>query len=253
MAIGWSDSEFNNNDFASSLLKANPAALPNIVIPAPKFLDASLHLTKPNISSPGSINATHFITSWLALLLFLAWSNVSFASCNSTNKKQSQVDVVQSGEKIVIDASMFVPVSTELAWEALTDYDNMATFLPHMESSRIIEKNPQRVLVAQRGKLGLGPFSLDIRYEREVHLTQFTKLESHVTSGAFKNSDVTTQLIKSGNGTCIVYHSEIIPNINLPFGIGIHLARSNINEQLHAIRKEMIRRQPRIGTSGAPD
>jgi ribosome-associated toxin RatA of RatAB toxin-antitoxin module len=215
-------------------------------------LDAFTGLAKWNISFSALIDRTHCITSWLTFMLLLACSNFSFAFCDSASEKQLQIDVVQSGEIMAIDASLFAPVSQHLAWEVLTDYDNMAAFLPRLESSRIIEKNPRRILVTQRGKLPVGPFSLNIWYEREIHLTQFTKLESHVTSGAFKNSNVTTRLIKSGTGTCIVYHSEIIPNFNLPFGIGVNMARSNVEEQLHAIRAEMMRRQSRIQDATGP-
>lgn len=182
----------------------------------------------------------------VACILVTLYPAFSFASCKAQAETEPQVSVVKAGDITIIDASFMSPAVPEIAWEVLTDYDHMTMFLPHLEASRILEAAPERIVVAQRGKLSFGPFSLTVDSEREVRLTRFTKLESRVKSGTFKKSDVTTELIRQGKGTCITYHSEIVSNFHLPFGIGEAIARKNVKEQLLAMRAEMLRRHMRV-------
>jgi hypothetical protein len=205
----------------------------------------SAELAVPVISISDFSKNFRVIPAILACYLLVLHAGFSFASCDAQKAGEPQVNVAQAGDTTVIDASFMSPVTPEIAWEVLTDYDHMTTFLPDLESSRILEASPERMVIAQRGRLSFGPFSLIVDSEREIRLTQFAKLESRVKSGTFKKGEVTTELVRLNKGTCITYHSKIVPNFRLPFGIGERIARKNVKEQLLAMRAEMLRRHIR--------
>lgn len=205
----------------------------------------SAELTEPVIFTSDFLKNFRIIPAILACCLLALHAGFSFASCDVQKGREPQVSVVQAGAVTVIDASFTLPATPEIAWEVLTDYDHMTAFLPNLESSRIVEASADRMLVAQRGKVTFGPFSMTLESEREVGLTRFARIESHIKRGTFKRSDVTTELLRQGNDTCITYHSEIVSEFRLPFGIGETIARKKVEEQLLAMRAEILRRQLR--------
>lgn len=153
------------------------------------------------------------------------------------------VQVSNKGAVVTMLASFTVPVGARLAWEVMTDYDHMAQFLPHLESSRIVERRPgNRLLVEQRGEVPLGPLARAFSYVREVELRPYTELRSRVISGTVERADVTTQLFSKGGETRVVYSSEVVPGVWLPLGVGNAIIRRNLREQLSWMRAEMVRR-----------
>jgi hypothetical protein len=153
------------------------------------------------------------------------------------------VQVSSKGAVVTMLASFTAPVGVRLAWEVMTDYDHMAQFLPHLESSRIVERRPgNRLLVEQRGEVPLGPLARAFSYVREVELHPYTELRSRVISGTVERADVTTQLFPKGAETRVVYRSEVVPGVWLPFGVGNAIIRRNLVEQLSMMRAEMVRR-----------
>lgn len=156
-----------------------------------------------------------------------------------------EVDVVVSnnGSLVTITAGFSVPVGAPLAWEVMTDYDHMTQFLPHLESSKVIERRrDNRLLVEQSGAVPVGPLSLPFIYVREVALYPYTEFRSHVVSGTVERADVTTQLSPIAGGTHVAYRSEVVSGAWLPFGIGNAFIADNLRQQLTSMRAEMLRR-----------
>ncbi len=71
----------------------------------------------------------------------------------------TQIDVSRSGELYVVDAVMVVPFSPREAWDVLTDFDAMASFVPNLEVSRVTSRSGDRLQVEQRGVARWGPLS----------------------------------------------------------------------------------------------
>jgi hypothetical protein len=70
----------------------------------------------------------------------------------------------------LVEGSLTVAVPPLVAWEVLTDYDDMSRFVVDMLESRVLEDAGGRLRVLQRGVTRLGPLSFDYEVEREVTL-----------------------------------------------------------------------------------
>ena len=57
--------------------------------------------------------------------------------------------IERQGEYIAVNASAVMQVDARIAWEVLSDYDNLAQFIPDMKSSRVVSRDGNRVRVEQ--------------------------------------------------------------------------------------------------------
>lgn len=153
-----------------------------------------------------------------------------------------EVDVSRHDEVIAVHARLAVPVPARLAFAVLTDYDHMRQFLPSLTESRIVERSPTRLLVAQSGGVPFGPVSVPFNYVRRVDLQPPYKLVSQVVSGSVKKANVTTTLVEANGQTLVTYDSEAT-GIWTPFGIGQWAIAKHVRRQLDSMRNEMLRRQ----------
>lgn len=173
--------------------------------------------------------------------LFLPWSLANAEE----EQEEILVTVERKGEVVTVDASFTVPVKAQLAWEVLTDYENMAEFLPQLDSSKVLNRNGNRLRVSQNGRIFVGPIPLSFDYLRDVELTPYSRMRSVVIGGSLKSGEVITQLMPTGETTRIIYHSKAVPNIWIPLGISEAFIRNSVQEQLVNMRKEMERREGR--------
>ena len=119
----------------------------------------------------------------------------------------------------------------------------MPQFLPNLESSRIISRTPTQLKVAQKGGVSHGPISLTFDVVREVSLKPYTEILSRVVSGSLKKVDGTTRLAPAGEGTRVTFHSESIPNVWVPPGIGPAIIESETRDQFNDMRNEILKRK----------
>ena len=154
-----------------------------------------------------------------------------------------EVTAKKLSDMVVIDVSMLVAATPREAWDVLTDYDHMSKFLPNLQSSKILSKSPTRLEVAQKGGVTHGPISITFDVVRDVQLKPYSEIVSHVISGNLKKVDGTTRLAPEGDGTRITFHSESIPNIWVPPGIGPTLIENETRDQFGDMRAEIIKRR----------
>lgn len=178
------------------------------------------------------------------ILAAIAAFGVLMPAAGQSSQGASDINVEASrhGEVIAVHAQLSVPVPATLAFSVLTDYDHMRQFLPGLTESRIVERSPGQLLVAQSGGVPFGPISIPFNYVRRVQLQPAARLVSHVISGSVKKADVTTTLAESKGQTLITYDSEAT-TVWLPFGIGASAIAAHVRSQLDSMRKEMLRRQ----------
>src|SRR5438105_15963657 len=65
-----------------------------------------------------------------------------------------EIRIERQGEHITVSASAVMQVDARIAWEVLSDYDNLAQFIPDMKSSRVVSRSGDRVGVEQKGEIG---------------------------------------------------------------------------------------------------
>lgn len=153
------------------------------------------------------------------------------------------IAVKTSGAILVVDVSFTVAATQHEAWDVLTDYDHMKDFLPNLQLSKIINTAGHKIQVLQKGKASYGPLSFSFDSVREVELSPYQEIHSHVISGSIKQADGTTRLIPEGDSTRIIFHNESLPNVWLPPVIGPSFVKRETLAQFTDMRNEILRRK----------
>lgn len=157
---------------------------------------------------------------------------------------EERVQVVYENEMYVGRFSFVVPVPTVIAWDALTDFDRMAAFIPNLEASRVVSRQNNVLLVAQRGKMDFGPLTFPFESERRVEMRQQDGvLISRAISGNAKHMLSEMRVTPEAPGTRLDYRLEMIPDRWFPSSLAIGVMRRELAEQFNAMAREMVRRQ----------
>lgn len=176
------------------------------------------------------------------MLLMLA-ALQSFAQTDNGLDPELSVTVQKNAGVVTVDVDMPVAASRQDVWEVLTDYDNMAQFLPNLESSRVIARDGNRMQVEQTGKLTYGPFSFHFDSVREIELKPFEEVRSQVIGGSLRRGEAMTKLVPEKTGTRIIYHSESVPAVWVPPGIGPKAIESQTKAQFESLLSEILKRK----------
>jgi hypothetical protein len=229
-------------------LRSNVAALPtrrvnhDIALPARESVARSGDVCSISIRpDPLPMNDARVPRRFLLIAVTLfCWLAVQ-AHADS----ESAIDVavrVQDNEATV-DVNAYVRVMPQDAWAVMTDFDHATAFISKLEKSVILSRADAVLLVAQKGTLGYGPFSLNLATVSEIRLTPFTKMQARLISGNMKKNDATTWLIADAAGTRIVYHMESIPDAWIPPIIGRALIEFETRARFRQLVEEMLRRK----------
>ncbi|MBC7572906.1 MAG: SRPBCC family protein [Herminiimonas sp.] len=154
-----------------------------------------------------------------------------------------EVSAKKVADTVVIDVSMLVSATPREAWDVLTDYDKMPSFLPNLQVSKIISRSPTRLQVVQKGGVSHGPITITFDVIRDVQLKPYSEVISHVVSGNLKQVDGTTRIAAEGEATRVTFHSVSIPNVWVPPGIGPSMIESETRDQFGDMRAEILRRK----------
>ena len=187
--------------------------------------------------------STVFMIVVVALSLWLGFeSNAIAVAVVDDTMPEVEIEVRKVGSSIVIDGNFLVPVSPQEAWNVLTDYEKMPQFMRSVKTSKIIFSAPESIRVAQTGGASRGILSFGFDVVREVKLKPYTEIFSRVISGTMKKSESTTRLVPQASGTRVIFHSESLPNIWVPPGIGPALIDSEMTAQFGDLKAEILRR-----------
>jgi uncharacterized protein YndB with AHSA1/START domain len=179
----------------------------------------------------------------LLYILVLAALPDAAGAAESAGQAPVIVKATKIDDKIALDAQFTVQAPAQAVWNVLTDYDHMASFLPSLEQSKVVSREGNRWEVSQKGKQTYGFFSFPFDNLREVRVTPFTTIESHLIRGTLRLSDGLTRLIDKGGTTDVVYHGEFVPNISFPAGLGMGAVESETRKQFEQLRSEVDRRK----------
>ena len=160
---------------------------------------------------------------------------------------RASVDVRRDGDVFHVHATLFAPVPRELAWEVLTDFDRMATFVPNVSASRITSRDGNRLTIEQRGIARFGPLAFAFTSERMIDLTPRSEIRSVQTHGNMRRLESLTQFSDDEGGTALVYLVEVEPGALYPAALTERFLRDEIGEQFEAIVLEMVRRKAARG------
>jgi hypothetical protein len=153
------------------------------------------------------------------------------------------VSVRMQGEEVFVDVTFHVPVTPQAAWAVMTDYDHATEFISKLEKSVILSRTSDTLLVAQKGSMGWGPFSVLLETVTEVHLIPYEMLRGRMVSGNMKKNESTTRLIADATGTRVVYHLESIPEVWIPPLIGRAMVEMETRARFKQLVEEILRRK----------
>jgi uncharacterized protein YndB with AHSA1/START domain len=160
------------------------------------------------------------------------------------------VAIVRDGSSFVVDVDMIVDAPPREVWDVLTDYDHMARFVSNVVASRILEREGDRLEVAQTSRLAFGPFELTFDNVREIELSPFTEIRSRLIRGDMKASAFTTRVVPEANGaTRVSNHGRFLTDRWIPPLIGVAVLEAETRKQFAEFRTEIMRRQTRAAVS----
>jgi hypothetical protein len=153
------------------------------------------------------------------------------------------VVAAREGDVLLIEASADFEGTLAQTWRVLTDYDNLANFIPNLSASRITARSGNAVTVEQKGEARL----LFLTYPIDVRLVVTEIPQSRVTSravaGNFREMSGTYAVEASGSRVRLRYSGRLVPAFYVPPLIGTWVLRSNVETTFSALVDEIVRRQ----------
>jgi len=152
------------------------------------------------------------------------------------------IDVKRDGDAFEVDTTLFAPVPLDVAWDVLTDFENMEKFVPNVSASRIVANDGNRLTIEQRGRARFGLFSFAFDSVRRIELTPRTQIRSTQVKGNMRRMESLTTFIPADGGTRLRYQVDVVPGALFPAALTERFLEHEIEEQFGAIVKEMVRR-----------
>jgi hypothetical protein len=166
------------------------------------------------------------------------------------------VTVAQSGDVLIVDATMNVQVPLATAWAVLTDFDHMTVIVGNLTSSKVTSRDGNTWIVRQEGVARYGLLSFPFQSEREIRLDPMRRILARNLSGTLKGMESEAKILPVHEGVQITYHTEIVPDSLLARIFGAPFLRHEFEEQFLSMAREMARRdagaEPAGSRSGSP-
>ncbi len=175
---------------------------------------------------------------WQLLLTTL----LLLVSRTSTAALVSDVVVTRQGESYVVQVRMEVVGQPPLAWQVLTDYDNLQKFVPGMLSSRVVSRKGDEVLLEQTGEVGLAFVKITSKTVSQLLENPKHEIRFDLVSGNLKRLRGSWTLVPNDHATIISYRAELIPDFPLPPLIGSATLGQNVKTMVDGLAKEIERR-----------
>jgi hypothetical protein len=178
-------------------------------------------------------------------LLFLLGLSLSAATVIATPlpDDDAEVKVQINGEVVIVDLELVVIATRQQAWAVLTDFDHMSGFVSNLQESKVLSTSGTTQKIFQRGTANFGPINFPFESTREMLLTPFDKIQSHMISGNMRKMEGTTRLMDEGGRTRIIFHTESIPGYWIPPLAGKIFIEHETREQFLELRNEILKRK----------
>ena len=123
------------------------------------------------------------------------------------------VEVRKEGETIHVTVDCPVKAPAAVAWEVMTDYDNMAKFISNLTQSSVRMHMGNRMQVAQKGKASRGPLSISFETLREIELVPKTEVRSKVIAGDTMPAAFVTRIEERDGITHVTHVGSYTPSM----------------------------------------
>jgi len=174
------------------------------------------------------------------LALSLAW--ISLASLAEVS-----VQVERQEDAFNVEATLLVAVDRRVAWQVLTDYNNLASFVPGMRSSRIVSAPGEPLLLEQKGESGFLLFKVPIEVVSRIEEVPLGAVRFQSVSGNLRNKRGEWALAQHDHATRVSYRASITPAFLLPPLIGPAIVGRDLRIMVEGVAREMLRRADSTG------
>ena len=174
------------------------------------------------------------------LALYLAWISLAAAA-------EVTVQVARQENAFEIKANLLVAVDQRVAWQVLTDYNNLARFVPGMRSSRIVSASGEPLLLEQKGESGLLLFRVPIEVVSRVEEAPLSSIRFQSVGGNLTNQRGEWALERHDHATRVSYRANITPGFPLPPLIGPAIVSRDVRIMVESVGREMLRRSDAMG------
>jgi uncharacterized membrane protein len=153
------------------------------------------------------------------------------------------IDVTYDGETYVVKAQMFAPVTQAIAWDVLTDFPNMAKWVPNVRESSIVKPGDRQFVIEQRGTAKFAGLRFSYTSVREIVLNPQTTIDSTQIKGSMKLQHSRMTVSAEGDGTRMQYQLELVPGFWVSAVLSPDFVKHEVEEQFTAVIGEMVRRK----------
>ena len=148
----------------------------------------------------------------------------------------------------IVDGSFTAPVTPDVAWRVLTDYDRISDFISSLKESRVTERRGDELFVEQRFSGRFLFFSSTARVLlRIVEEPEDTIRFQDVSAGDFVRYSGLWTISGVASGCRVTYHLNALSRAKAPFSVKRRVLKANVADLLGQTRREMIRRRRRPG------
>ena len=183
----------------------------------------------------------------LIILVIVTAAFLSEAAAVSADDQDIQVHVQKDGASVTVDVDCPVRTSVAVAWDVLTDYDNMPQFISNLQYSGIVHRESDRLRVHQKGEMKRGLLKFSFETVRDIQLVPYEEIRSRLVSGDLEASEFTTRIAYDGAMVHVLNSGRYTPRTWVPPIIGVALIEAETRKQFGEIRAEMLRRTARSG------
>ena len=158
--------------------------------------------------------------------------------------QELRIETAEHNEAITVNASAVMQVRRATAWSVISDYDHLADFVPDMQSSRVLQRDGNQVLLEQKGSLGFLFFRQAIEVRLAVTEWPQQRIAAHAIGGNLKQMDGSYTLETQADGRVrLAYSARLVPAFAIPPLVGKPVLRQLLKRQFKALVDEIQRRE----------
>ena len=155
---------------------------------------------------------------------------------------ERDVRIARDADTIRIDAKLRVDVHHHIAWQVLTDYDNLARFVPGLLTSRIVSDPGAPMLLKQTGRSGLLWLTVPVEVVVRIEEIPLEAIRFFAVSGTIKSKSGEWRIEAQDDATLLIYRASIVPGFWVPPLIGTAVMAQDVRSKLVGVANEMTRR-----------
>lgn len=188
----------------------------------------------------GTVRRVH-LRHWLNGLAALAFIATASAVAQDKGPVRS-IEIAKNKDGYVANVVMFAPVAPDIAWNVLTDFDNMQKWVPNVRESKIAARDGNTMTVEQKGVARFGLLSIPYTSARRMDLDPQKSILSTQVAGSMRRLVSLMKVSPDGAGTRLDYKLEIEPAGLASTVMSKDFLEHEITEQFTAIVGEMVKR-----------